>query len=56
MNGEELEDTQLLDLETDEHTLWAGMLGSSQIVLQVTSTSVLLAQEGNKKNHMETFA
>ncbi|EPB68014.1 CPSF A subunit region [Ancylostoma ceylanicum] len=35
MNGEELEDTQLLDLETDEHTLWAGMLGSSQIVLQL---------------------
>ncbi|VDM57392.1 unnamed protein product [Angiostrongylus costaricensis] len=49
MNGEELEDTQLLDLETDEHTLWAGMLGSSQTVLQVTSTSVLLAQEGSKK-------
>ncbi|EYB86908.1 hypothetical protein Y032_0271g887 [Ancylostoma ceylanicum] len=49
MNGEELEDTQLLDLETDEHTLWAGMLGSSQIVLQVTSTSVLLAREGAKK-------
>ncbi|KIH54852.1 CPSF A subunit region, partial [Ancylostoma duodenale] len=35
MNGEELEDTQLLDLETDEHTLWAGMLGSSQVVLQL---------------------
>ncbi|PIO60996.1 hypothetical protein TELCIR_17494 [Teladorsagia circumcincta] len=35
MNGEELEDTQLLDLETDEHTLWAGMLGLSQIVLQL---------------------
>ncbi|KJH52137.1 hypothetical protein DICVIV_01723 [Dictyocaulus viviparus] len=35
MNGEELEDTQLLDLETDEHTLWAGMIGSSQIVLQL---------------------
>ncbi|KAK6048597.1 hypothetical protein COOONC_13898 [Cooperia oncophora] len=35
MNGEELEDTQLLDLETDEHTLWAGMLGLSQIVLQI---------------------
>ncbi|XGW30811.1 hypothetical protein V3C99_009628 [Haemonchus contortus] len=49
MNGEELEDTQLLDLETDEHTLWAGMLGSSQIVLQVTSTTVLLAKEGSKK-------
>lgn len=49
MNGEELEDTQLLDLETDEHTLWAGMLGSSQIVLQVTSTTVLLAKDGCKK-------
>ncbi|KAK6052443.1 CPSF A subunit region [Cooperia oncophora] len=49
MNGEELEDTQLLDLETDEHTLWAGMLGLSQIVLQVTSTTVLLAKEGAKK-------
>ncbi|KAK5982584.1 DNA damage-binding protein, partial [Trichostrongylus colubriformis] len=49
MNGEELEDTQLLDLETDEHTLWAGMLGSSQIVLQVTSTTVLLTREGAKK-------
>ncbi|VDL83163.1 unnamed protein product [Nippostrongylus brasiliensis] len=35
MNGEELEDTQLLDLETNEHTLWAGMLGESQIVLQL---------------------
>ncbi|WKY04589.1 hypothetical protein Q1695_005528 [Nippostrongylus brasiliensis] len=49
MNGEELEDTQLLDLETNEHTLWAGMLGESQIVLQVTSTTVILAREGSKK-------
>uniref|UniRef100_A0A1I7XBW2 DNA damage-binding protein 1 n=1 Tax=Heterorhabditis bacteriophora TaxID=37862 RepID=A0A1I7XBW2_HETBA len=39
INGEELEDTQLLELETNEQTLWAGGLVNTEIIIQVIRTA-----------------
>ncbi|CAI4228082.1 unnamed protein product [Auanema sp. JU1783] len=46
IEGEELEDTDLLTLTTEASTLWAGKIGETKSVVQVTSAAVRLCAPG----------